>query len=53
MELLYSNILSLRLSDGQKIIADCFNELLSKADSIEIAVGYVSYASLCELENLA
>lgn len=52
MELLYSNILPLRLSDGQKTIADCFNELLSKADSVEIAVGYISYASLCELENL-
>ena len=52
MELLYSNILPLRLSEGQKTIADCFNELLSKADSVEIAVGYVSYASLCELENL-
>lgn len=52
MELLYSNVLPLRLSEGQKTIADCFNELLSKADSIEIAVGYVSYASLCQLENL-
>lgn len=52
MELLYSNILPLRLSEGQKTIADCFNELLNKADSVEIAVGYVSYASLCELENL-
>lgn len=52
MELLYSNILPLRLSEGQKTIADCFNELLSKADSVEIAVGYVSYASLCQLENL-
>lgn len=52
MELLYSNILPLRLSEGQKTIADCFNELLSKADSVEIAVGYVSYASLYQLENL-
>lgn len=52
MELLYSNILPLRLSERQKTIADCFNELLSKADSVEIAVGYVSYASLCQLENL-
>ncbi len=52
MELLYSNILPLRLSEGQRTIADCFNELLSKADSVEIAVGYVSYASLCQLENL-
>lgn len=52
MELLYSNILPLRLSEGQKTIVDCFNDLLSKADSVEIAVGYVSFASLCELENL-
>lgn len=26
-------------------------ELLSKAGSVEIAVGYVSYVFLCELEN--
>lgn len=53
MELLYSNILPFRLSEGQRTITDCFMEQLSKADRVEIAVGYVSYASLCELENLA
>lgn len=53
MELLYSNILPLRLSEGQRTIADCFMEQFGKADRVEIAVGYVSYAALCELEKLA
>ncbi|MCC8014034.1 MAG: NgoFVII family restriction endonuclease [Eubacterium sp.] len=53
MKLLYSNILPLRTEDNQQTIADCFNEQMSKADRVDIAVGYTSNASLSELEALA
>lgn len=52
MQLLYSNILPLGTEDDQQTIIDCFREQLSKADYVEIAVGYVSRASLEELDNL-
>lgn len=52
MKLLYSNILPLGTEDNQQTIADCFEEQLSKSDRIEIAVGYVSRASLGELDCL-
>lgn len=52
MKLLYSNILPLGTDDSQQTIIDCFNEQISKADRVEIAVGYVSRASLDELDNL-
>ena len=50
MKLLYSNILPLETLDDQSTFADCFREQTVKSDRIEIAVGYVSYASLLELE---
>lgn len=52
MDFLYSNILPLGVSDGQKTIIDCFNEQISIANKVEIAVGYVSRASLEEIESL-
>lgn len=52
MKLLYSNILPLGTEEGQETIIDCFKEQLSRADRIEIAVGYVSRASLEELDEL-
>lgn len=52
MKLLYSNILPLGVLEDQSTFADCFREQTAKADRIEIAVGYVSYASLLELEQL-
>lgn len=52
MKLLYSNILPLGTADDQQTIIDCFQEQLTKADYVEIAVGYVSRASLEELDNL-
>lgn len=52
MKLLYSNILPLGTTEEQQTIADCFKEQLSKADRVEIAVGYISHASLGELEQL-
>ena len=52
MELLYSNILPMRLEEGQRTIADVFHELITQSDQVEIAVGYVSKAALTELDEL-
>lgn len=52
MKLLYSNILPLGTSNGQQTITDSFTEELQKSDRIDIAVGYVSRASLEELDFL-
>lgn len=52
MKLLYSNILPLATDEKQSTIIDCFKEQLSKSDQIEVAVGYVSRASLEELDAL-
>lgn len=52
MKLLYSDMLPLAAEDGQQTVADCFREQLTKADRLEIAVGYVSRASLGELDGL-
>lgn len=49
MKLLYSDIMPLGLEAGQKTINDCFNEEIADCDGIDIAVGYVSKASLEEL----
>lgn len=52
MKLLYSNILPLGTTGEQQTILDCFNEQIAKADRVEIAVGYISRASLFELDKL-
>ena len=52
MEILYSNILPLQTEQNQKTIAECFSEQAQKSDSIEIAVGYISRASLDEIEKI-
>ena len=52
MKILYSDILPIRAENGQLTIADCFVEQASKADHIEIAVGYISRASLDEIESI-
>lgn len=52
MKLLYSKILPLAVEDNQETIIDCFKEQMEKADSVEIAVGYTSNASLTELAEL-
>ena len=52
MKLLYSNILPLGTSDNQQTIVDCFTSELKKSDRVDISVGYVSRASLEELEAL-
>ena len=52
MRILYSDILPLALEEGKQTILDSFMEQAQKADSIEIAVGYISNASLEELDAL-
>ena len=52
MEILYSNILPLAVKEGQSTFQDVFYKQVSKADSLEITVGYVSKASLDEIENI-
>lgn len=52
MKILYSNILPLNLEEGKQTILDCFIEQVQKADGIEIATGYISSASLDELEAI-
>ncbi|MDY6157287.1 MAG: NgoFVII family restriction endonuclease [Agathobacter sp.] len=52
MKLLYSNILPLATGEGEETIIDSFNEQVKMADRIDIAVGYVSRASLEELDRL-
>lgn len=52
MRLLYSSILPLRLEEGQQSFIEYFNEAAANSDSLEIAVGYVSKASLMELQKV-
>ena len=52
MEILYSNILPAGVEDGQDTIIDRFHAEISDCDGIDIAVGYVSRASLEELDKL-
>jgi len=52
MKLLYSNILPLGTTDDQQTIVDCFTEKIQLSDRVDIAVGYVSRASLEELDSL-
>lgn len=52
MKLLYSNILPLGTDEGQRTISATFDEYFHQADHVEIAVGYVSRASLEELDTL-
>ena len=52
MKVLYSDILPLALDDGQQTILECIKEQSSKADSIEIATGYISKVALDELDDM-
>ena len=52
MKLLYSNILPLGIDEGKRTFSEVFNECFQQADRIEIAVGYVSRASLEELDDM-
>lgn len=52
MQLLYSNILPLGTENGQTTIIECLKEEMSKADRIDIAVGYTSAESIRELHEI-
>ena len=52
MKSLYTNILPLKMNDGQDTIVDYIQIEFQKADSVDIAVGYISEASLIELDRL-
>lgn len=52
MSILYSNILPMGLQADQCTIANSLRNDLKEATAIDIAVGYVSGASLIELRNL-
>ncbi len=52
MRILYSDILPIEIEEGQDTISDAFRDEAKSSDHIEIAVGYVSKASLEELDNI-
>lgn len=52
MKLLYSNILPLSVNEGEETIVEAINNQMQLVDKIDIVVGYVSRASLEELELL-
>lgn len=52
MDVLYSDILPLGLKDGQQTIAETIKHQMELADEVRIAVGYVSAASLDELDQM-
>ena len=52
MKLLYSNILPLGTDNGQETVSDRFFDEARSSERIDIATGYVSKASLLELDSL-
>ncbi len=52
MKILYTDILPLKTETDHTAVVDCFNQYAQSNNSIEIAVGYVSKASLEELDAL-
>lgn len=52
MKFLYSNMLPINFLKKQESIAECFWRQFAKSDQVEIAVGYISKASLIELDNM-
>ncbi|MCI9576518.1 MAG: NgoFVII family restriction endonuclease [Clostridiales bacterium] len=52
MKLICSDMLPVGLEDGQQSIIDCIHEQFEKADQVELAVGYISKASLIELNEM-
>lgn len=53
MTLVYSDILPMKLFGDQKTFIEYFNDRLKETDRLEIAVGYISLASLLELERIS
>lgn len=52
MKVLYSNMLPLGIQDNQETIDESIRGQIQRADRVDIAVGYVSLASLEELDQL-
>lgn len=52
MLLLYSDILPLGIQDGQQTIIDRFFAEVSQSDELKIATGYISKASLLQLDEI-
>lgn len=52
MKLICSGMLPFGLENGQQSIIDCIHEQFEKADQVELAVGYISKASLIELNDM-
>lgn len=52
MKLITSNILPIVLNDDEQSIMDCFMEQANLCNRIDIAVGYISKASLLELDSI-
>lgn len=52
MKFLASDILPVGLLEHQQSIIECFREQASRSNRIEIAVGYISKASLLELDQM-
>lgn len=52
MKLLYSNILPLGVEENQETVCECFGDEAASSDAVEIAVGYISKASLEELDRI-
>ena len=52
MKLICSDMLPVGLENGQQSIIDCIHEQFEKADQVELAVGYISKASLIELNDM-
>ncbi len=46
MKFLYSSILALGMPTDRESIADCFHREIEASDRVDIAVGYVSRASV-------
>lgn len=52
MKLICSDMLPIGLENSQQSIIDCIHEQFKRADQVELAVGYISKASLIELNDM-
>lgn len=52
MNILYSDMLPLKTQDKQETIDNSIRKQIEKSDKVDIAVGYVSLASLEELDKI-
>lgn len=52
MKVLYSNMLPLGIQNDQETIDESIRRQIEKSDRVDIAVGYVSLASLEELDRI-